>query len=443
MLVFGYKYDKGTSYEITVEKEGKYLYLKKPHAHWDNKEYRMDLSSGQFERINHYKTTGTKITPVKVKNITKWFSDCSIFCDDDKFARVILFNKYHWKNNRFKSGVRFIESLTNEDARNYEAWLSLGVKLTEIESQLDNCIKSTWMYNKIHKNVNYSPKDFNKQILKYIVNNFDEISLDLLSELRIYHRDNIDIVLIDELLNRTNTPQYRDFFSIKKYRYNDDSPKFSMFDLNENRSYSGLRMMRCVLKSITEFNLDIDTFLKFCLRMYNVEGLTAEDLFDSEHYYDYLDMERSLKNHKMPKMDKYPRNFLTLFQITKREYKIRKQEFEEKDFKYQCDKLRDLEHKFKQYSIIVPNKIADIENEADELKHCVRMYIPRVIKGETLICFLRDNEDIDAPLITIEVKDGCVTQAYGLHDSKPSDEQIEVMRTWADKHDLTLGWAWD
>ena len=145
----------------------------------------------------------------------------------------------------------------------------------------------------------------------------------------------------------------------------------------------------------------------------------------------------------MRKMDKYPQHFLTTFHITKKEYAIRKQEFDEEDFREQCDKFRDLEQKFKKYSIVVPKQIADIEQEADELKHCVRMYIPQVVQGNTLICFLRNNENLDIPLITIEVKEGFITQAYGLHDSKPSEEQLDVLRSWAKKHSLKLSWAWD
>ena len=179
------------------------------------------------------------------------------------------------------------------------------------------------------------------------------------------------------------------------------------------------------------------------MRLYNVEALELEDLFDyKNHYNDYLDIEKKLKRYKMPKMDKYPANFLSAFHIAKKEYSIMRQEFNEELFKAQCDRFRDLEESYKKYSIVVPEKTSDIEHEADELKHCVRSYIPRVVDGKTLICFLRDNEDLNKPLITIEVKENIVTQAYGLYDSKPSDEQIDVMRKWAKKHKLTLQWAW-
>ena len=77
------------------------------------------------------------------------------------------------------------------------------------------------------------------------------------------------------------------------------------------------------------------------------------------------------------------------------------------------------------------------------MRHCVRTYIDRVIDGQTLICFLRTNENPKQPLVTIEVKKGFVTQAYGLQDSKPSDEALDVMRKWAQEMNLRLSWAWE
>lgn len=447
MLIFGNNFYDKTDLAIYIEKEGKYLYLKKPYKD-ENKEYRMDLANGQFERINHYKTTGTKITPVKVGNITGWFTGCSLFCDDEKFCKVIAYSKHLTENRRFKSSVRFIESLTHYKVRRYEAWLSLGIDIVDIRESVDRCIQhSSDCYNyrgTTDRHVRWEPSSFSKSGLKYIRTNFKEITTDAINTIYSLNKDECDINLLGKLFSKTeSTPQYREFFRVKEYSWVDDSKAYNIFDLSRNKNFSTLNTMESIIECISEYNLDIDAFLKFCLRMYNVEGLTINDLFGTRHYRDYLIMEKKLKNHQMRKMDKYPQHFLTTFHIVKKEYAIRKQEFDEEDFKKQCDKFRDLEQKFKKYSIIVPEQIADIEQEADELKHCVRMYIPQVIQGSTLICFLRDNENLDIPLITIEVKEGFITQAYGLHDSKPSEEQLDVLRSWAKKHSLKLSWVWD
>lgn len=446
MLVFGNSVYKETSLAIYIEKEGRYIYFRKPYND-ENKEYRMDLGSGVFERINHYKTTGTKISEVKVPNITKWFSGCSLFCEDEKFARVILFNKYHRNYRRYSSPVRFVQTLTDRNARIYEAWLSLGIDITDVKDDIIRCTtrNSSWWYrNEISCVLSYAPNDFSKDGLNYIKKNFTELSRDAISELYRLDKQGHSLKLFDELLEKTSTYKYRDFFVVTVRHY-DGRPNeyFNIFDLSHNAGYDSVGKAKRVIQAICEYNLDVDAFLDYCMRLYHIEGLELEDLFDyKNHYNDYLDIERKLKRHKMPKMDKYPTYFLSTFHMAKKEYRVMKQQFNEELFKDQCDRFRHLEETFKKYSIVVPERTSDIEHEADELKHCVRSYIPRVVDGKTLICFLRSNEDLDKPLITIEVKDNVVTQAYGLHDGKPSDEQIAVMRKWAKKHKLTLQWAW-
>ena len=445
MLVFGRNFDETTAFAIYIKKEGKYLYLNKPYNDNDNKEFRMDLTNGQFERINHYKTAGTKITPVKVSNITGWFTDCSLFCDDEKFYKVIIYAKHLHENIKFKSSVRFIESLTNDKPRCYEAWLSLGIEISDIKESIQRCTKDSYScYRRTTtRYIRIKPSDFSKNTLKYIRNNFTELSCDAINEIYRMDKNNYDITLIDTLLRKTNeTPQYREFFTARVKKFRGEEKIFNIFDLSKNKDFNNLHTMENILRCISDYNLDIDAFLAFCLRMYNVEGLTRHDLFETRHYSDYLFIEKQLKHNQMRKMDKYPQHFLSTFHLCKREYSIRKQELDEEAFRIQCDTFRDLEDKFGKYSIIIPTKTAEIDEEANELKHCVSMYIPKVIKGDTLICFLRHNENIHTPLVTIEVKEGFVTQAYGLLDSKPSEEQLRVLRKWAKKHSLKLSWAW-
>lgn len=445
MLVFGRKYDEETIYAIYIKKEGKYLYLSKPYDDYDNKEFRMDLTNGQFERINHYKTVETKITPVKVSSITGWFRDCSLFCNDEKFCKVIIYAKHLTENNRFKSSVRFIECLTDDKPRCYEAWLSLGIEISDIKESIQRCIQdSDSCYRRTtNKFVRFKPGDFSKSTLKYIRDKFTELSTDAINEIHSIDENNYDITLIDTLLRKTNEiPQYREFFTARVKKIREEEKIFNIFDLSKNKDFSNLFTMKNIIGCISEYNLDVDAFLAFCLRMYNVEGLTRHDLFETRHYNDYLHVEKQLKHNQMRKMDKYPQHFLSTFHMCKREYSIRRKELDEEAFRIQCDTFRDLEDKFGKYSIIIPTKTAEIDEEANELKHCVSMYIPKVIKGDTLICFLRHNENIHTPLVTIEVKEGFVTQAYGLLDSKPSEEQLRVLRKWAKKHSLKLSWAW-
>ena len=449
ICVFGNPVYAGTSWEIIATKKGQYIYLTKKDD--DKKEYRYNIANGEFERINHYKTREDKISHVEVQNITGWFTDCSIFCTDEKFARVMIANKYHFNSCHYFSGVRFIEALNSNFARNYEGWLSLGIKITDIEERIDDCIKKEKQYYyteryrpRFNVILNSHPKDCEKNVLNYIKDNYTEIDskqLDDISSIK-----NMDILMKMHELSKSY--KYADLFEYKWRDFNVyhrayENHHGNIFDLNTKLDWTGLRIKNNILSAIEDFNLNIESFCEFILRAYNVEGLTIKDLFGSSHYNDFLRMDKALKYGKMTKVTKYPRQFLTQFHILKREYTAFKKQYDQSIFKMECDRFRWLEEEYENYRIVVPEKIEEIENEADELSHCVRTYIDSVIEGKTLICFLRTNENPKEPLVTIEVKQGFVTQAYGVQDSKPSDEAIEVMRKWAQEKCLRLSWAWN
>ena len=84
---------------------------------------------------------------------------------------------------------------------------------------------------------------------------------------------------------------------------------------------------------------------------------------------------------------------------------------------------------------IIPSSPKDLIEEGLCLHHCVgRMnYDAKFSREETLIFFIRDIQNIQTPLVTIEysIKDKTVLQCYGDHDTKPN-EQIEnfVFKQW-------------
>ena len=60
-------------------------------------------------------------------------------------------------------------------------------------------------------------------------------------------------------------------------------------------------------------------------------------------------------------------------------------------------------------------------------------------KGNTTILFLRENKSINKPLLTIEVKNGCLRQCYGLHDSYNHNTKIrDFIRDYSSRHNLEI-----
>ena len=437
ICVFGRQFYENTGFDITAEKNGRYINLKK-HGD-DKKEYRYDISTGKFERINHYKK-GDKITPVKTKNITKWFTDCSLFCTDKKFAKLIKTNARTWENNRYKSIVRYIEALSSNFSKKYEAWLSLGIEIKEVQQAMDNNYRvSSW-------SMDTHPSELTKEQLKFITDNYKIISKDEIN----FIKDMPDMRIFNKLRELAKTTKYSVIFEYTQTEYDYSRPygdryvktKQNLFNPEKELSTSGKYMVQHIIETINDFNLDIISFCDYLLRLKHVECLDIHDLFNTSHYPDYLKMEKVLKKYKLSKIDKYPKYFLSQFKITQAEYKVMKTKYSEEIFKAHCDMHRSLVSKYDKYQIVVPEATTEIENEADELKHCVRSYIQRVIDGETLIVFLRDNESPETPLVTIEVRNREVIQAYGERDKKPEQDQLDTIRVWAKEKGLQLSWCW-
>lgn len=86
--------------------------------------------------------------------------------------------------------------------------------------------------------------------------------------------------------------------------------------------------------------------------------------------------------------------------------------------------------------IVCPSTPEDLIQEGRSLHHCVGGYAERVANGQCLIVFLRNTEELEKPLYTIEVRGDQVQQIHGDHNSNPTPEVERFVEQWK-KHVLT------
>lgn len=86
--------------------------------------------------------------------------------------------------------------------------------------------------------------------------------------------------------------------------------------------------------------------------------------------------------------------------------------------------------------IVCPSTPEDLIQEGRSLHHCVGGYAERVANGQCLIVFLRNTEELEKPLYTIEVRGDQVQQVHGDHNSNPTPEVERFVEQWK-KHVLT------
>jgi hypothetical protein len=177
-----------------------------------------------------------------------------------------------------------------------------------------------------------------------------------------------------------------------------------------------------------DHNMDLKSLLLKIREYIQREGLTLGET--TRNLSDYNRMSKTMST----KYQKYPKYLLSTHSIVVRNYNSFKETYEEQAFLNMVDKS--LAHKGVTYSILVAEKSQDIKDEGANQHHCVASYVKQIINGTTQIVFMRLNNNIDKPLLTIEVNNGKVQQAKGSYNRGTSEDELKFIHTYAKAHDL-------
>ena len=93
---------------------------------------------------------------------------------------------------------------------------------------------------------------------------------------------------------------------------------------------------------------------------------------------------------------------------------------------------------------MLPQKIKDLTDEGRFLGHCVGTYVKQIIDGECFILFVRKNDDLNTPYLTVELKDTSyksyyIYQIQGINKrTNLTDEEIEFFKEISSKFNIGL-----
>lgn len=421
---------------INMAHEGRYITFRKEED--SKKEFRYDLATGEFERINHYKK-GDKVSRTKAANITAWFRDCTLITEDKKFGMLYAYAKES-APNKYKSHVRFIEMFATQKIQIMEQWLSLGITFDKIADAFNKMIGTPSYYSSWRDDheIYHLPNEYNKELLQYVCEECEKrghVSFRFINECYDHWNDGQYEVFKKIEAKIEAEPQYRPVFVVKRYDWDDE-----YINLLHHESKSNLRNQ--IIQVIQHYNLDLDAFLEYCLYLNHVESVSIERLMVD--YSDYLRRELHLKGGRMARMEKYPQTWLSATHKQQQEYKNLQhlERMEEKGntekFDNSIEANRHLEWEQGNYLIRMPTGAEDIRDEADQMHHCVATYIPQIEAGEKIVMFMRDKENPDKSLVTVEVIDGAITQAYAQRDTYPSIPCMVWLTKWAQKKNLRI-----
>lgn len=196
-------------------------------------------------------------------------------------------------------------------------------------------------------------------------------------------------------------------------------------------SYSSVRQQ--VKDLIQVYNYEYKRLLEYAyIDLVQHENYPVDRVFSE--IWDYARMQRVIN--MGGKFEKYPSHMRTMHDISAGLFDRFKKTYDDKMFMLQA--RPDLEYTTprSQYKVIIPKVSNDLKREGSLLCHCVGSYIKRVIDGNSYIVFLRQKDDEEKPLVTIEVIGDRITQVRGLHNRSTSTEEKDFLIKYAEAKGL-------
>jgi hypothetical protein len=312
-----------------------------------------------------------------------------------------------FENENYKNFLSFLDkNFINKSTSSRNSWHRVN-RITNIGSFLSRIDKYKYFeqyfacgIKRLDRKINYKLNEIPKNLIRICKMSDIELSDSLIEN----YKKNPD--LFANLLNY-------EYLSINKKNilgvlYSEYYYKNKFDQLINHYNYKPISLLQYIDNLMTYEALD---------NFYSVVG----------ELLDYCNMMSKIS----PKYEKYPKNFLTTHKIATRNYNRLIQQFIEEDFKKVIN--FNLEYTYNNYKIIYPKTTQDIKDEAVQQNHCVASYIQNVIDGKTHILFLRDKENLEKSLVTLEVKNYKVVQAKGKFNRDVTKEEQFIINKYNEK----------
>jgi len=123
--------------------------------------------------------------------------------------------------------------------------------------------------------------------------------------------------------------------------------------------------------------------------------------------------------------------------IAARNYRVKQSQAFAERFTSVCESIKNLEFSDKEFSIVLPSSVNDIVNEGAALNHCVASYVSGVVDRQYSIVFLRKADELDKPLVTVQISaDGkTVSQARGHSNRDLTEDENKFLAKYRDHLD--------
>ena len=193
-------------------------------------------------------------------------------------------------------------------------------------------------------------------------------------------------------------------------------------------------------KYISHVNFDK---IPSCIGIIHFQNWAIKNRIDFRYYIDYL---RLMEQCNVPINDTNacPRNLfqahdhlVELNNALEREREAQAKRNRDRELKNKFDELNKtrnyMEMEINGLKFILPKRASDIVKEGSVLHHCVSTYVDRHASGTTTIVFIRNSEEPNKPLYTMEFCKKEIVQIRAKYNQNPPKEVLDAAEIWRKK----------
>ena len=178
------------------------------------------------------------------------------------------------------------------------------------------------------------------------------------------------------------------------------------------------------------YHIDYAQTLKYLEAVYNHQCIEKKEALTQ--WVDYLRMAAALHIDLTDKSRLYPGSLKKEHDVATFAYRAIQIDVDKEQFAMQAEQNAYFEYTYKDLMVVIPKTPQDIVEEATRQKNCLRSYIERVKKGDTVVAFIRRKIMPDATYVTAEVHNGRLIQLKGYCNSNPRNKElVEFVQHWS------------
>lgn len=223
---------------------------------------------------------------------------------------------------------------------------------------------------------------------------------------------------------------FKDRFGIEKEYY--------QFMKKNNIDYRQLSILKIYkVQNIDNINflnkfdpIDIEKLQKIVNLDNFIEYAKGIKHFDIKMYIDYIYFLKELRIDLTNKRYLFPENLKAKHDEYSKQILIKNNKQVDKQIHRRYRQLKKNSFSDKKYMLVPAKSFESLEDESEQLNHCVRSYAKKYAKGSCDIYFMRENKTPKKSLITIEVIDGKISQSRTKGNGIPNSNQSKFIKKW-------------